>query len=164
MFSMKNYIRNRLKRIVGVSEYDWKEVPFDNTYPWLGYTLQELDKDSLCARKPMYIWGVIQGAALAKVLEIPKISVIEFGVAGGAGLLSLEHIAELIEKKIGIDIDVFGFDTGMGLPKPEDYRDQPNMWFEGQLPMKQQVLESKLKKASLFLGAVKDTVPEKTTE
>ena len=27
-------------------------------------------RDPLCARKPAYVWGVIQGAALARVLNI----------------------------------------------------------------------------------------------
>ena len=113
----------------------WPIVPFDNTYPWLGHTFQELMRDPLCARKPAYVWGVIQGAALARVLNILHISVIEFGVAGGAGLLSLERTAELVEARTKVEIGVHGFDTGVGLPNPTDYRDQPNMWFEGQLPM-----------------------------
>ena len=32
-------------------------------------------------QKPDYIWGVLQGAVLGKILDIEKISVIEFGVA-----------------------------------------------------------------------------------
>jgi hypothetical protein len=137
----------------------WPEVSFDNTYPWLGFTFQELMKDEVCARKPMYIWGVIQGAALAKVLNIPEISVIEFGVAGGGGLLSLEHTADVIEEITDIHIFVYGFDTGMGHPKPIDHRDQPNMWFEGQLPMKKDVVLKRLHRASLRFGLVRDTVP-----
>ena len=36
----------------------------------------------------------------------------EFGVAGGAGLVNLERIAELVEQKTGVGIDIYGFDTG----------------------------------------------------
>jgi len=136
------------------------QVPFDNTYPWWRYAFHELLKDELCARKPMYVWGTVQGAALGKVLGIPRISVMEFGVAGGAGLISLEHIAQRLETMIGIRIDVYGFDTGTGLPKPEDYRDQPNMWFAGQLPMNRDSLTQQLQRASLRLGLVRDTVPQ----
>jgi hypothetical protein len=71
----------------------------------------------------------------------------------------MERIAQLIEAMTGIGIDVYGFDTGKGLPKPTDFRDQPNMWFEGQLPMKQELLLTKLKKASLIIGDVRETVP-----
>ena len=135
------------------------EVPFDNGYPWLGFMFQDLMKDALCARKPMYTWGVIQGAALAKILNLTEISVLEFGVAGGAGLVSLEHVSEIIQSRLGIGIDVYGFDTGIGHPKLLDYRDQPNMLFEGQLPMKQQVLINALNHASLLLGLIQDTLP-----
>ena len=81
-------------------------------------------------------------------------------MAGGAGLLSLETIAALVASRTGIAIDVYGFDCGTGLPKPRDYRDQPNMWIEGQLPMlNRESLEKQLRKASLRIGPVKTTVP-----
>jgi len=101
---------------------------------------------------------VLQAAALAKVLGVPRITVIEFGVAGGYGLLSLQAIARAVKALTGIEIDVFGFDTGVGLPKPEDVRDQPNMWFEGQLPMNREALEAKLVGTKLVLGPVKNTL------
>jgi hypothetical protein len=92
-------------------------------------------------------------------LNIPDVSVIELGVAGGGGLVSLEHTSEVVESLVNIHIHVYGFDTGTGHPKPVDYRDQPNMWFEGQLPMKKEVVSSLLKRASLRLGLVRDTIP-----
>jgi hypothetical protein len=107
----------------------------------------------------MYTWGVIQGAALAKVLGLSRISVIEFGVAGGFGLLALDTICEIVEGRTDVGIDVFGFDSGVGLPKPADFRDQPNMWFEGQLPMDRAKLEPSLGRARLWLGPVKATIP-----
>ncbi|OLE61172.1 MAG: hypothetical protein AUI36_11795 [Cyanobacteria bacterium 13_1_40CM_2_61_4] len=134
-------------------------VAFDNLYPWLNYTFSKLMRDARIKKKPQYAWGVMQGAAIAKVLKIPKISVIEFGVAGGAGLLTLESVAEAVENITNVDIDVFGFDTGAGLPKPVDFRDQPNMWFEGQFPMDHERLVSALSRASLCLGPVKETIP-----
>jgi hypothetical protein len=148
---------NALGHLLGNEDYP--EVPFDNTYPWLNYTFSELNRDVCCATRPMYVWGVAQGAALAKALGLPRISILEFGVAGGAGLLALERIAEAIEKRTNITIDVFGFDTGTGLPQPEDYRDQPNMWYGGQLSMDQHTLKSTLRRAKLSLGPVKETVP-----
>jgi len=146
-----------LKRMMPSGD-NWPPVPFDNMYPWLNYTFSVL-KSERCAQSPQYAWGVMQGAALAKVLGLPRVSVIEFGVAGGHGLLALETISEAIERKTNIGIDVFGFDSGVGLPKPEDFRDQPNMWFEGQLPMDRAKLEAKLCRAKLCLGPVKETIP-----
>jgi hypothetical protein len=153
-------LRGTIKEMIARRYFgEWHEVPFDNTGAWVGYAFQELMKDDLCRRKPMYAWGVLQGAALGKVLGMKKVSALEFGVAGGAGLLSLERIALKAAKMIDIGIDVYGFDTGIGLPKPEDHRDQPNMWFEGQLPMKPQTLKTLLTTASLRLGPVSQTVP-----
>ena len=137
------------------------EIPFDNRYPWLGASFEKLMRDPLSAKKPAYIWGVLQGVALGKVLGMERVSVLEFGVAGGAGLLALERIAARVEEMIEIKIDVYGFDTGTGLPKPEDYRDCPNIWIgQGQFPMDQKELEKRLQKASLKLGAIAETVPE----
>jgi hypothetical protein len=140
------------------------EVPFDNGYEYLRYAFCDLMTDAVCRRKPMYVWGVLRGTALARVLGIRRVSVIEFGVAGGGGLLSLERIARHAQERIGVVIDVYGFDTGTGLPKPKDYRDQPNMWFEGQLPMNRELVEGQLRGASLRIGLVRDTVPQFVTE
>jgi hypothetical protein len=54
---------------------------------------------------------VLLGAALGKVLGVERISMIEFGVAGGRGLLAMEKTAELIEEMVGNGIDVYGFDA-----------------------------------------------------
>jgi hypothetical protein len=67
-------------------------VPFDNRYSWLGATFEKLMRDPLCAKRPNYLWGVLQGVALGKVLGKESVSIIEFGVAEGAGLLALERI------------------------------------------------------------------------
>ena len=137
-----------------------RPIPFDNSYMWIGQTFRRMLADPLGGRYRPYAWGVLQGAALAKVLGYARISVIEFGVAGGSGLLSLERVAELVEQTIGIAIDVYGFDAGKGLPKPVDYRDVPYMWEEGDFSMDERELRSRLKRAQLRLGLVNQTVPE----
>ena len=135
------------------------EIPFDNSYDWLGESYQKLRKDPLCARKGAYIWGVLQGAALGKVLGLERISAVEFGVAGGRGLLAMEKIAERVQEMVGIGISVYGFDAETGLPKPQDYRDLPNIFLAGQYPMDKKELEKRLRRAQLNLGLVKETVP-----
>lgn len=137
-----------------------KPIPFDNSYEWIGQAFRQILGDPLAGRHRPYTWGVLQGASLAKVLGHPRVSVFEFGVAGGAGLVSLERIAELVEQKVGIGIDVYGFDTGKGLPKPIDHRDVPYMWEEGDFSMDEQQLRARLKRAHLTLGLVEHTVPE----
>jgi hypothetical protein len=79
-------------------------------------------------------------------------------VAGGNGLISLEKIAESVEERFELHIDVYGFDTGAGLPKPVDYRDLPNLWRESAFPMDVERLQQRLKKAQLMLGLVGETV------
>ena len=78
--------------------------------------------------RPYYAYCLYQGAVLAKKLGYPRISVLEFGVANGAGLLNLEYHAQRTSKAVGIDISIYGFDTAEGLPDPVDYRDLPYHW------------------------------------
>jgi hypothetical protein len=99
-------------------------------------------------------------ADLASRLKLPGISVIEFGVAGGNGLVELESIAQEMSKHFRISISVFGLDTGEGMPEPLDYRDQPYVWDRGFYKMDREVLQSRLSTASLLLGDVGDTVPK----
>jgi hypothetical protein len=135
------------------------EVPFDNRDEWMQYAFLKLSRDPVCNRRPQYIWGVLQGAALGKVMGYKQISVMEFGVAGGGGLISMERSAELAEEMIGINIDVYGFDTGTGNPKINDYRDVPFRWSEGTWPMDVPKLKNMLHRARLMLGNTRDTVP-----
>jgi hypothetical protein len=91
----------------------------------------------------------LPGVALGKVLGVEPVSIIEFGVAGGVSLLALECIAAHVEELLKIGIEVYGFDTGTGLPKPQDYRDCPNIWLgEGQFPMDEKNLEKRSERAA----------------
>jgi len=107
--------------------------------------------------RPYYGYCVYNAALLAKKLNYKRISVLEFGVAGGAGLLNLEYHAEKISELFGIEIDIYGFDTGEGLPDPVDYRDLPYHWQKGFFKMDVFQLQSRLKKAKLVLGNIKET-------
>jgi len=108
--------------------------------------------------RPNYGYCLYNAAKLAKKLGYSKISAIEFGVAGGNGLLNFEFHAEQIRKLVSIDMEIYGFDTAEGLPKPLDYRDLPYHWKEGFYKMDVAALESKLKKAKLVIGEVSDTL------
>jgi hypothetical protein len=83
---------------------------------------------------------------------------LEFGVAGGSGLVSLETISRIVGERLGVDIDVYGFDTGVGLPASDDYRDGPYFRTGGDFPMDPDRLRSRLKRAELILGEVKHTI------
>lgn len=109
-----------------------------------------------------YVWGVMQAARLAAVLEMRRISVVEFGVAGGNGLMALEETADRVAAVYGVDIEVHGFDMGTGLPAPTDARDMPNLFAEGDYPMNPEQLRARLRHARLWLGPVRQTAGQFT--
>jgi len=168
---MKKVVKRALRRVYqGVKNWAseppparkrLEEIPFDNRYDWLGAALEEFIIDPICARRPHYAWGAAQGVALGKVLGLKSVSLVEFCVASGAGLLALERTALRLEQLLSIGIEVYGFDTGAGLPKVVDHRDCPNVWLgQGQFPMPVAELKQRLQKASLRLGPISETVPE----
>ena len=128
-------------------------------YGWLNAVVEEIVAGLGSAQRPHYTWGMVHAAHLAKMIGLERISVIELGVAGGNGLLAMDRTAAQVEATLGVGIDVFGFDSGGGLPKPQDYRDLPNLWSEGDFPMDADKLRSQLQRAQLILGLVADTLP-----
>ena len=104
-----------------------------------------------------YAYICYNAAKLAKKMGYKKISIIEYGVGEGSGLMSLEKYADEIQKIFGIDLEIYGFDSGKGLPKPVDYRDLPYHWKEGFFSMNEKDLQQKLKKTKLILGDIKET-------
>lgn len=114
------------------------------------------------SQRPTYLLGVLTAAEQALRQKVPEISVIEFGVAGGNGLVTLQSEAEAVERETGIRIKVYGFDAGpQGLPAfIGDYRDHPEAWQPGDYPMDESALRSRLtNRTTLILGNVRDTIP-----
>jgi hypothetical protein len=109
--------------------------------------------------RPHYGYCVLQAAKLARSLGHKKVSIIEFGVAGGNGLINLEMHAREVEKLSDIEIQIFGFDTGGGLPPPKDYTDLPYYWKPGYFAMDIKKLREKLTRSELIIGDVADTLP-----
>lgn len=107
-----------------------------------------------------YGYCVYNAAILAKKLGYQRISVLEFGVAGGKGLVNLEYHAEEIQRLLGIEVDIYGFDTSEGLRAPIDYRDLPYHWQKGFYDMDVPKLQARLKSAKLVLGDIKVTAKE----
>jgi len=111
----------------------------------------------LAVKRPHYGYCVYHAAQLAKRLGMDRISVIEFGVATGNGLLNLEWHAENVQRTLGVTVDVYGFDTGGGLPEPADYRDMPYHFQKGFFRMDVEALRARLERATLVLGDVRET-------
>lgn len=110
------------------------------------------------AKGPQYAYGIYWAARQAKALGLSEMCVIEFGVATGYGLITMENIAREVAGDIGLAIKVYGFDM-KGLPKPKDYRDLPYAWQEGFYKMDEEKLRARLNDAELVLGNVEETVP-----
>jgi hypothetical protein len=128
----------RLARLLGRDSFDFK----------LRNNLHE---------RPSYAYILYEGALLARRLGIKRVSAVEFGVAGGSGLVAMERLAEQIERQLPVEFEIYGFDTGAGLPAPQDYRDLPYHWKEGFFKMDVPALQSRLRRAKLVLGDVRDT-------
>jgi hypothetical protein len=160
--------RDRLRSLVGrstatdkesdVTETEIERSPF--VYPYLNSLHERIMRGSGRPLRANYLFGVLHAAHLARTLRVPSIAAIEFGVAGGNGLLALEQAAAHTRDVLGVKVDVCGFDTGRGLPKPRDVRDCPNLFLEGQFPLDEKRLLSRLDEARLILGPVEDTLDE----
>ena len=104
-----------------------------------------------------YAYCIFQAARLASLLKYPRISIIEFGCGGGNGLVAAEkHIVE-VERLFGVNLELYGFDTGSGLPAPRDYRDVPHYFKGGLCKMNMKAIQARLKMARLVIGDVRET-------
>ena len=108
-----------------------------------------------------YAWCVLHAASVARHLGLERIAVLEFGVAGGNGLVALERAAAAAP---GVEVEVHGFDTGAGLPAPVDHRDTPYVHAAGHFPMDEAALRARLSRARLHLGLVRDTLASWTSD
>lgn len=116
-------------------------------------------QDSGAGLRSHYTWSVLHAASIAVRTGRERVSVIEFGVAGGNGLMALERAAAAAAAELGVGVDVFGFDTGAGLPPPRDHRDAPFLMDGGDFPMDEAALRVRLSGAELVLGDVSETIP-----
>jgi hypothetical protein len=119
------------------------------------------------SERPQYLTGILRGAEQALREGTGKMSVVEFGVASGQGLLAMQRLAAAVQSETGVEIDVYGFDTGAGLTPPSGgYRDHPDKWIQGDFPTPDMAgLRAKLSPSThLILGNVEETVPKFVNE
>ncbi len=109
--------------------------------------------------RPVYGWCTYFAAVEARALGYKAMTVVEFGVAGGTGLVNLCKHKKEIQKELGIEILVVGFDTGIGLPASQDSRDLLYLWPAGSFEMDRAALEKRIAgQADLVFGDVATTV------
>jgi hypothetical protein len=108
-------------------------------------------------------YSILSAADRAIYYGHDSITLIEFGVAAGAGLINMCQLAQRVSKATGVQIKVIGFDSGSGMPPPLDYRDHPEYYQEGDFPMDHQALRAKLPpNGELILGQLRDTIADFT--
>ena len=109
--------------------------------------------------KPHYESILYEACLEAKKLKINQVSVIELGVAGGNGIVSLEKYKRKIEKVLDISINIYGFDTGSGLPESVKDEDLPFFWKSNMYKIDRDALEKRIN-SKIFYGDVKNTVDD----
>ncbi len=109
-----------------------------------------------------HAFALLNAADKARGLGLRSVSVLEFGVASGTGLLNICEIARKVTRETGVGFRVYGFDTGTGMPAARDHRDHPEHYRAGDFPMeKPDRLRALLPDdARLMIGNVAETVPE----
>lgn len=106
-----------------------------------------------------HAYSILKCADYAKYSGLKTVSLLEFGVASGLGLLNMCKIAQNVSKSTGISFNIYGFDTGKGMPPAVDYRDHPDIYQEGDFPMNFDELRKAMPtNASLLIGDVSTTV------
>jgi hypothetical protein len=90
-----------------------------------------------------------------------RLAAIELGVFFGEGLLNLCKAAQFFRDEFGFDIQVYGFDSGRGLPAMTgDHRDHPELFHLGEFPMPdEQALRASLPEwCELIIGDVGEAI------
>ncbi len=123
-----------------------------------GGTRAKIDFDLVVRQQ--YAYPILRAADFAREWGYTRLSLIEFGVAHGSGLLNICAIARRVTAVTGIAFDIYGFDTGTGLPPPLDYRDLPEGYQAGDFPMDREKLRRSLPaNCHLIIGPIAETVP-----
>ena len=107
--------------------------------------------------KPHYDTILLESCKEAKKLGINNVSVFELGVAGGNGIIALEKYKKSIEKYLKIKIDIYGFDTGEGMPETNLKEDLVFVFKPGQFKIDKNLIAKKIK-SKIFYGDIKNTV------
>jgi hypothetical protein len=111
--------------------------------------------------RQQYAFSLWKTAELARGQGLKSVTVIEFGVAAGAGLVNICRIAEKITNLTGVEFQIAGFDSGRGMPPARDHRDHPEIFSEGSFPLidRGALMRALPQNARLILGDIEETLP-----
>ncbi|HTL59449.1 MAG TPA: hypothetical protein VL361_27510 [Candidatus Limnocylindrales bacterium] len=112
--------------------------------------------------RPSYAYGILRAGQVAKYFGHKTVTVCEFGVAHGDGLLNMIYLAEKIGKALDMRFRVVGFDTGAGLPLLNGYKDHPEVWSSGDFMLADtDKLRARIgSRAELVLGDISDNIAD----
>lgn len=112
--------------------------------------------------RPNYCYGMLRAADQARCFEHREVTVLEFGVASGAGLLNMVELAREIRGETGIEFKILGFDAGGGLPRVHGYRDHAELWRDGDFAMedREDLLRRLGNEAQIIFGDINQTVDD----
>jgi hypothetical protein len=106
-------------------------------------------------------YSIFKAADFARGQNIRTVSLIEFGVGSGTGLLNMARIAGQVTRATGVSFKLYGFDSGQGMPPARDYRDHPDLYQQGDFAMNQDALKKVLPaNVQLIIGEVSGTAAE----
>jgi hypothetical protein len=110
--------------------------------------------------RPNYLYGMLRAAVVARYSGKNQVTVVEFGVASGAGLLNMIRLASDLEKETGVKFRIVGFDTGRGLPSVQGYKDHPELCNAGDFAMedKEHLMGKIAGRAEIIWGDIAETV------
>jgi hypothetical protein len=109
--------------------------------------------------RQQHAFGLLEAADEARVRGLARVTVVELGVGGGAGLLNICDLDARVTQETGVAFDIIGFDTGAGLPPPADHRDHPELYVAGSFPHDRDALERALPaNARIVYGDLRETI------
>lgn len=113
-------------------------------------------------QRMIYAANILKTAEIAREIGIKEFSVIEFGVAGGNGLVAAEFYAREISRLFDLKIEVYGFDNASGLPAIKENcmeKEIPYYFYGGRYNfMNIEKLTRRLRTAKLIIGNIEETL------
>jgi hypothetical protein len=141
-------------KILNIPILDNNRIPVGIFARWQAFYQEYLETHRL--QRMWYAESIMQAARLARKKGYGAISVLEFGVGGGTGLVLAELYAAETARLTGVDIEVYGFDLGTGLPEVTGV-DKIECWKQGDYKMDVAALKNQLQTSKLVLGDIAET-------
>jgi len=139
----------------------WKDISdWWHLRSLVNFEADQIRKNIIDLGRKQYSLSLLHGVLQAIMSNYESIVAVELGVAQGSGLIELSKAAQYFSDKSGISIEVYGFDSTVGLPDNTGAVDHPEIWHKGLFQMgSPSTLKNQLPIcAHLIEGDVKETI------